>query len=56
MINSYCLQHILSYLGKDDYTQVQALEKYGALKGSYLSIKRISKCHPLHPGGHDPLE
>jgi putative membrane protein insertion efficiency factor len=35
---------------------LQALEKYGALKGSYLSIKRISKCHPLHPGGYDPLE
>jgi len=35
---------------------LQALEKYGALKGSYLSAKRILKCHPFHPGGYDPLE
>lgn len=35
---------------------LQALEKYGAKKGSYLSIKRILKCHPFNSGGYDPLE
>jgi len=35
---------------------IQAVEKYGALKGSYLGIKRILKCHPFHPGGYDPLK
>lgn len=35
---------------------LQAIEKYGALKGLYLGIKRISKCHPFHPGGYDPLK
>jgi len=35
---------------------LEALEKYGAVKGSYLSVKRILKCHPFHPGGYDPLE
>jgi putative membrane protein insertion efficiency factor len=35
---------------------LQALEKYGAKKGSYLSIKRILKCHPFNLGGYDPLE
>lgn len=35
---------------------LQALEKYGAEKGSYLSAKRILKCHPFNPGGYDPLE
>ncbi|MEA3422871.1 MAG: membrane protein insertion efficiency factor YidD [Bacillota bacterium] len=35
---------------------LQALEKYGAKKGSYLSAKRILKCHPFNPGGYDPLE
>lgn len=35
---------------------MQAIEKYGAIKGGYLSIKRISKCHPFHPGGYDPLD
>jgi len=34
---------------------VQALEKYGALKGGLLIIKRLSKCHPFHPGGYDPV-
>lgn len=35
---------------------LQALEKYGFLKGSYLSLKRILKCNPFHPGGYDPLK
>jgi len=33
----------------------QALEKYGLLKGLWLSIRRISRCHPFNPGGHDLL-
>jgi putative membrane protein insertion efficiency factor len=32
---------------------VEALEKYGALKGSWLAIKRLSRCHPLHFGEHE---
>ncbi|MBR0324720.1 MAG: membrane protein insertion efficiency factor YidD [Selenomonadales bacterium] len=35
---------------------VQAIEKYGAFKGSYLAVKRILKCHPFHKGGYDPVE
>ena len=35
---------------------IEALKKYGAIKGSYLSIRRILKCHPFHPGGYDPLK
>lgn len=35
---------------------IEAITKYGAIKGGFLSVKRISKCHPFHPGGYDPLE
>lgn len=37
-----------------EYAQ-QALKKYGAMKGGWLSIKRIGRCHPWHDGGYDPL-
>lgn len=33
-----------------------AIEKYGAVKGSYLAVKRILKCHPFNPGGYDPVK
>ncbi len=35
---------------------IEAFKKYGALKGSYLAVRRILKCHPFHPGGYDPLK
>ncbi|MCK5742720.1 MAG: membrane protein insertion efficiency factor YidD [Chlorobi bacterium] len=34
---------------------IEALEKHGALRGSFLSAKRIVKCQPFHPGGFDPV-
>ena len=34
---------------------IQALQKYGVINGSWKSIRRILKCHPFHPGGHDPV-
>ena len=33
----------------------QAIVKYGPVKGSWLALKRILRCHPFHPGGYDPV-
>jgi len=35
---------------------LEAVEKYGALKGSFMGMKRILKCHPFHKGGYDPVK
>lgn len=34
---------------------LEALETYGAAKGSYLCLRRIGRCHPWCAGGHDPV-
>ena len=33
----------------------QALSRYGIVKGGWLSLRRLARCHPWHPGGLDPL-
>ncbi|WXS13305.1 membrane protein insertion efficiency factor YidD [Salmonella enterica subsp. enterica serovar Infantis] len=34
---------------------IEALRRFGVIKGSWLTVKRVLKCHPLHPGGDDPV-
>ncbi len=33
----------------------QALTEHGAARGSWLTLRRLARCHPFHPGGHDPV-
>lgn len=34
---------------------LESIQRFGAIKGGFLTAKRICKCHPFHPGGYDPV-
>ncbi len=58
-----CISPILSFFGihckfypSCSNYMLQAIQKYGLLKGIYLGMKRLIRCHPFAKGGYDPLK
>ena len=52
---SPCFPACCNYVPTCSQYALEALEKYGAAKGSALAAKRFLRCHPFHKGGYDPV-
>ena len=54
MISPFIGRHCRFQPGCSSYA-VEAIEKHGSIRGSWLAVKRIGRCHPWNEGGYDPV-
>lgn len=54
LISPFMANHCRFHPNCSSYS-IDAIERYGAIKGCYLTIRRLLRCHPFHPGGFDPV-
>ncbi|MCJ8169431.1 membrane protein insertion efficiency factor YidD [Atopomonas sediminilitoris] len=53
-ISPMMASHCRFYPSCSCYAQ-EAIEQYGVVHGGWLTVRRLSRCHPWHPGGYDPV-
>lgn len=54
IISPFIGNHCRFYPSCSQYT-VEAIDTHGPVRGLYLGLRRLGKCHPWHPGGFDPV-
>lgn len=53
-ISPFMLNHCRFYPSCSSYA-IEAIDKHGIVKGSWLMVRRLLRCHPFNPGGYDPV-